>query len=59
MDRGSLHPKKFVDRFRRLGVRPVDFVRLAEAECQGVARAASARPRRSMSGSGRGMSSTR
>jgi hypothetical protein len=30
MDRGSLHHKKFVDRFRRLGVRPIDFVRAAE-----------------------------
>jgi hypothetical protein len=30
MDRGSLHHKKLVDRFRRLGVRPVDFVRSAE-----------------------------
>jgi hypothetical protein len=30
MDRGFLHHKKFVDRFRRLGLRPIDFVRAAE-----------------------------
>ena len=30
MDRGSLHHKKYLARFRRLGVRPIDFVRAAE-----------------------------
>ena len=30
MDRGSLHHKKDLARFRRLGVRPIDFVRAAE-----------------------------
>jgi hypothetical protein len=59
MDRGSLHHKKFVDRLRRLGVRPVDFVRLAEAECQGAARAAAPRQNRSPGGTGRGMGPAR
>jgi hypothetical protein len=38
MDRAPHHNKNNVDRFRRLGIRPVDFVRAIEMAARALAR---------------------